>query len=60
MSPSSSDVADLKRNIQEHGFTTGFLTTAQSSLRHYADAALKLNLLIQQGEGSGRYAVVRL
>ena len=50
MSPSSSDVADLKRNIQEHGFTAGFLTTAQSSFRHYADAALKLNLLIQQGE----------
>ena len=50
MSPSSAEVAELTRNLQEHGFTTGFLTAAPSSFRHYADAALKLNLLIQQGE----------
>jgi hypothetical protein len=50
MAPSSSEVADLRRHIQEQGFTSGFLTRAKSSFRHYADAAVKLNLLVQQGD----------
>jgi hypothetical protein len=34
IAPSPSELADLKCHLQEHGFTSGFLTAAKSSFRH--------------------------
>lgn len=50
MAPSPSELADLESHVRKQGFTAGFLTAARSSFRHYADAVVKLNLLVQQGE----------
>ena len=49
LSLSATEVGLLKRNINNNGFTSGHLTTTASSVRHYVDAALGFNLLVQQG-----------
>jgi hypothetical protein len=62
LSLSSQDVAALKRNIDDGGFTSGYLTTKSSSVKHYLDAAVELRLLAKQGSvfsltGRGRFLV---
>jgi hypothetical protein len=46
---SSQEVAILKRNIEDSGITSGYLTTKSSSVKHYLDAAIELRLLSKQG-----------
>jgi hypothetical protein len=62
LSLSSQEVAALKRNIDDSGVTSGYLTTKSSSVKHYLDAAVELRLLSKQGSvfsltGRGRFLV---
>ena len=45
----SKELAELKRNLLEYGFKSGYLTAKGSSVKHYLDAAVECHLLVRQG-----------
>lgn len=49
LSPSTEELADLKRNLNSNGFDSGHLTRNASSVKHYLDAAIELRFLVRQG-----------
>ena len=49
LSPSTEELAELKKNINGNGFDSGHLTSKASSVRHYLDTAIALHFLVRQG-----------
>ena len=49
LSPSTEELAELKRNINDNGLVSGYLTSKASSVKHYLDTAIALHFLVRQG-----------
>lgn len=49
LTPSTGELAELKQNIRDGGFDSGYLTSSSSSVRHYLDTAIEFHLLVRQG-----------
>ncbi len=49
LSPSTEELAELKKNINSNGFDSGQLTSKASSVKHYLDIAIALHFLVRQG-----------
>ena len=49
LSPSTEELAELKRNINDNGLVSGYLTSKASSVKHYLDTAIAFHFLVRQG-----------
>jgi len=43
------ELTDLKQNLTDNGYTSGYLTKKASSIEHYLNAAVEFRLLAKQG-----------
>ncbi len=48
-STNNKELCELKENLLEHGYTSGYLTTSKSSFKHYLAALIGLSLLTKVG-----------
>ncbi len=49
LSPSTDELVELKRNINNNGLVSGYLTSKASSVKHYLETAVALHFLVRQG-----------